>query len=289
MILLCSDLDRTLIPNGDQPESPAARPLFRQLVSSGLIRLAYVSGRDKELVHQAMKKFDLPRPDFVIGDVGTTLYRLENARWNLNSTWQDKISTDWNGYKHDDIVELLTSLVGADLELQPDAKQSTYKVSFFTDPEERGRDLTESISEILDDKGIKTNQIWSVDEAENKGLLDILPASANKISAIRFLMRQEAVSEKQMVFAGDSGNDMDALTSGLQAILVGNAAQDVRREATETVEKNKDEKKLYLARGGRYSLNGNYAAGVIEGLTHFFPELENWLREEAGRLSRSGL
>lgn len=287
MILLCSDLDRTLIPNGDQPESPAARPLLRRLVDSGLIRLAYVSGRDRELVQQAMYDFDLPRPDFVIGDVGTTLYRLENGQWDLNSLWQDEIGAEWNGYEHGDIVELLSSLDDAGLELQPGAKQSTYKVSYFTDPEENGRALADSISEILDDRGIKANLIWSIDEAENKGLLDILPASANKISAIRFLMRLEKVPEKQMVFAGDSGNDLDALTSGLQAILVGNAAQDVRREATETVKKNYDEKKLYLARGGRHMLNGNYASGVLEGLTHFFPEIDNWLREETRRLSRS--
>ena len=32
-ILLCSDLDRTLIPNGTQPESPQARPLLRSLAA----------------------------------------------------------------------------------------------------------------------------------------------------------------------------------------------------------------------------------------------------------------
>ena len=32
-ILICTDLDRTLLPNGKQPESPGARAAFTRLVS----------------------------------------------------------------------------------------------------------------------------------------------------------------------------------------------------------------------------------------------------------------
>lgn len=287
MILLCSDLDRTLIPNGDQPESPAARPLFRQLCDIGLIRLAYVSGRHKELVLQAIEDFDLPYPDYIIGDVGTTLYRSEKGEWTLDPTWHDRIGADWSGYRHGDIVELLHSIDEAKLELQPDAKQNKYKVSYFTDQGECGSEYGDLISTTLEEKGIRANLIWSIDEAEDKGLLDILPAGANKVSAIRFLMQQENFSLENTVFAGDSGNDMDALTSGLQAILVSNAAPEVRREAAETVKKKKIENKLYVAHGKYYFLNGNYAGGVLEGLSYFFPELDDWIRTELDRLPQN--
>jgi sucrose-6-phosphatase len=53
-LLICTDLDRTLIPNGEQPESPQARLLFCQLVSNSQITLAYVTGRDQVLVQEAM-------------------------------------------------------------------------------------------------------------------------------------------------------------------------------------------------------------------------------------------
>lgn len=46
-LLICTDLDRTLIPNGPQPESPKARALFRRLVSREEVTLAYVSGRHR--------------------------------------------------------------------------------------------------------------------------------------------------------------------------------------------------------------------------------------------------
>jgi predicted mannosyl-3-phosphoglycerate phosphatase (HAD superfamily) len=39
-ILICSDLDRTLIPNGFQKESAHARPVFRQLAENANIYLA---------------------------------------------------------------------------------------------------------------------------------------------------------------------------------------------------------------------------------------------------------
>ena len=40
-LLLCTDLDRTLIPNGAQPESPGARQRFAALVAHDDILLAY--------------------------------------------------------------------------------------------------------------------------------------------------------------------------------------------------------------------------------------------------------
>lgn len=282
MIALFSDLDRTLIPNGEQPESPGARPLFRKLAESGLIRLAYVSGRDKELVRQAIDEFGLPLPDLVIGDVGTTIYRLHQRSWEKDATWEEKIFSDWNGYRHSDIVDLLDSHGPNDLELQPEAKQGTCKVSYFTEPGEDGRSLSESVSKILDEKGIDSNLIWSVDEAENKGLLDILPASANKISAIRFVVQRDSIANDRVVFAGDSGNDLDSLTSGLPAVLVANAHPEVRSEALDAMRKKDAEHRLYLAQGDFHSLNGNYAAGVLEGAAHFFPEINAWLIKASG-------
>ena len=38
-LLLCTDLDRTLIPNGREPESPEARPWFRRLAAEPEVAL----------------------------------------------------------------------------------------------------------------------------------------------------------------------------------------------------------------------------------------------------------
>ena len=74
-ILICSDLDRTIIPNGYQKESAHCRPVLRRLAAHSNIHLAYVSGRNRKLILDAIEEFHLPNPDYAIGDVGTTLYR----------------------------------------------------------------------------------------------------------------------------------------------------------------------------------------------------------------------
>jgi hydroxymethylpyrimidine pyrophosphatase-like HAD family hydrolase len=72
-LLLCTDLDRTLLPNGFEPESPDSRDLFARLVAAKGITLAYVSGRDQALVDAAIADYKLPQPDFAITDVGTRI------------------------------------------------------------------------------------------------------------------------------------------------------------------------------------------------------------------------
>ena len=96
-ILICSDLDRTIIPNGYQEESAHARAVFRQLAGHSNISLAYVSGRDKKLILEAIEEFELPVLEYVIGDVGTTLYQIINGNWHLSQDWSREMSQDWKG------------------------------------------------------------------------------------------------------------------------------------------------------------------------------------------------
>ena len=90
-------------------------------------------------------------------------------------------------------------------------------------------------------------------------------------------MNEKKVEESDAVFAGDSGNDLDVLVSGLQSVLVKNAAEDVRRTACHRLAEKGFSDRLYLAKGSFKGMNGNYAAGVLEGLAHFFPEIADWI------------
>jgi hypothetical protein len=274
-IFICSDLDRTLIPNGFQQESALARPVFRRLAENAHIYLAYVSGRDKQLILDAIEEFYLPMPDYAIGDVGTTLYRVINGNWQLADDWSNEIGSDWQGYTWKELAEFLEDM--DEIRLQEPEKQSRYKLSFYTDQHVDQQRLRNDIRMALDEKGVRANIIWSVDEISDDGLLDIIPARANKLHAIKFLMQQEQFAEDRTVFAGDSGNDLDVLTSGLQAILVKNAMAEVRKQAVETLTAKHMLHRLYLPDGNFYGTNGNYAAGVLEGLVHFFPETERFI------------
>ena len=266
-ILLGCDLDRTIIPNGIQKESSLARPLLRRLARCPNIYLAYVSGRDQKLILDAIAEFHLPVPNYAIGDVGTTLYRIINGNWQLSDDWSAEIGQDWKRLDREELSWLLGDI--NEIRLQEPGKQSQYKLSYYTDQNVDYQTLAMNIRGRLAKPGVRVSIIWSVDEIDEIGLLDIIPARANKRQAIRFLMQQEQFPEERTVFAGDSGNDLDVLTSGLQSILVKNATDEVRYEAIETLSLKHMTHRLYLPKGNFYGMNGNYAAGVIEGLAHY--------------------
>ena len=277
-VLLCCDLDRTLLPNGPEPESPAARPLLRRLAQHPRLLLAYVSGRDLGLLQSAIEEYRLPLPDYAVGDVGTTIYAQAGGRWQPWSQWGEVIGADWRGNDGRSVAAALAGIDG--LRLQEAGKQNTWKVSFYAEPAQRQTLLAE-VERRLAALGVEARLIWSIDDLTHEGLLDVLPASASKLHAIEFLIAQLGLPPFQVVFAGDSGNDLPVLTSGLQAVLVRNARPEVREEALAGAFARGNGDTLYLAQGGLLGMNGNYAAGVIEGLLHFCPACREWLPREA--------
>ena len=277
-ILLATDLDRTLLPNGAQPESPLARPRFRRFVALPEVRLAYVTGRHKALVEQAMAEFDLPTPDFVIGDVGTSIYEVQGHAWRQRPDWQAAISVDWGGRSHDELAATLADITG--LRLQEAAKQGTCKLSYYAAALDDPSELIAQVRSRLDATNARCNLVWSVDETTATGLLDVLPARASKLHALEFLREHLAIPLDHTVFAGDSGNDMEVLESEVPSVLVANAQDIVRDEAIARSVQHGHGAALFLARGGLGGMNGNYSAGILEGVAHFIPETRHWLESQ---------
>jgi len=265
-LLLCTDLDRTLIPNGKAPESEGARQRFAQLVSQPNILLAYVSGRHRQLIEAAIHTYQLPVPDFAIADVGSTIYQIKQNHWQPLQAWRDAIAGDWQGMSREQL-QLMLSDIGP-LQAQEVEKQNSHKLSYSLPLEHEPQEIIHRMQARLQADGVKANIIWSIDELNKGGLLDILPAAANKLHAIRFLMQQMSFAETQTLFAGDSGNDLDVLLSTVPSVLVANADAEVRAAVTSA-----PADKLYLAHGNFLGMNGNYSAGIVEGVMHYHPEL----------------
>lgn len=270
--LLCTDLDRTLIPNGPNPEWPTAKALFRKLAAREEICLAYVTGRHRALIEDAIAEFDLPTPDFAIADVGASVYQVGTDAWQPWQQWAENIAPDWHGMQCSDLKNLLRGIT----ELQPQEreKQAPFKLSYYVALDVDSRTLIARMQERLQREGIRANLIWSIDELAHIGLLDVLPESAGKLHAIRFVMERQHFSLQNTVFAGDSGNDLDVLLSDIPAVLVANADPEIKMQ----VAKTKPEA-LYIAAGGYLGMNGNYSAGILEGVAHFWPEADAWLHE----------
>lgn len=277
-LLICTDLDRTLLPNGFEPESPGARIWFHKLAALPGITLAYVTGRDQNLAREAINEYSLPMPNFVLGDVGSSIYICKQQEWHPMPDWHAHIAQDWGGFTHSDLAALLQGF--AEIQLQEDSKQNTYKISYYASIHTNHKKLLTELQRKLEANNIKASLIWSIDEPANRGLLDILPACATKRHAIEFLMDNQGYGLNNTVFCGDSGNDLPVLASPIRSVLVHNASTDVKREGQHMVKIAGTEKSFYLARGGFKGMNGNYAAGILEGITYYYPEINELLESD---------
>lgn len=268
--LLCTDLDRTLLPNGAAPESPQARRLFRRLSERDNVQLAYVSGRDRGLVEEAIHRYQLPRPHWLLADVGTSLHRRGSGGWQRDEAWDARLDRCWQGRRAGELAAPLLEL--GELSLQEPARQGRHKLSFHHQLQADVPELRQRIEARLMEMGVAANLIFSVDETAAVGLLDVLPAMANKLRAMRFLIEGQGYDQQRILFAGDSGNDLEILVSDIPSVIVANALPQLVQEAVRLSRRAGTGDQLYVARGGFHGMNGNYAAGILEGLAHFHPD-----------------
>ena len=95
-----------------------------------------------------------------------------------------------------------------------------------------------------------------------------LPASATKQTALEYISEALGIAKSQVVFCGDSGNDVYPLTAGFRGVLVRNADEQLVAGVNQELENNPDVV-VYFAQGGCKGLNGYYTGGVIEGAYHY--------------------
>jgi hydroxymethylpyrimidine pyrophosphatase-like HAD family hydrolase len=189
-------------------------------------------------------------------------------------------ASDWAGHSHAELMELLRGL--PDLQAQEAAKQNVYKLSYYVPPAADRAALSAVIRQRLTAAGIHAALIWSTDELLDIGLLDVLPERASKLHAVEALMQMNGFDCSNTVFCGDSGNDIEVLASVIPAVLVANAPADVRQLARQLADESGHGEQLYIAQGGFAGMNGNYSAGILEGIAHYHPAAGDYvLRAEA--------
>ncbi|MBB1073839.1 HAD hydrolase family protein [Rhodoferax sp. 4810] len=268
-LLLCTDLDQTLLPNGAHPESPQAWHDFQHLLTIAPITLVFVTGRSLALVITAIEQYALPLPTYIISDVGTNLYCQHQGQWQLLSAWHHHINCHWPA--PDEIKKCLALL--PELTLQASVHQGDYKVSYLLPICANPVAYCEQIQQQLLAANMQVRLIYSADVIHQTGLLDIVPNSASKRHAIEFLQQLLGYTHHTTLFAGDSGNDLEVLASSIPAVLVANAAPQIRHIAQQHAQVAGCAAQLYCAQGGWRDYNGNYSAGILEGIAHFRPDI----------------
>jgi sucrose-6F-phosphate phosphohydrolase len=264
MKILATDLDRTLLPNGSWEPDASAIDHFNRLTDRDDLIVVYVTGRNLALTEEAVAKFGVRYPDFLCGDVGTTIRKREGDGWVPDEGWVTHVHHASPKWSADAIREAIADVEG--IREQEAEHLNPFKQSYYCD-HERQDDILSAVDERV--KGRFDEVIvYSFDSEDGKGLLDLLPASATKQTALEYVAEAHGVPKNETVFCGDSGNDIFPLTAGFAGVLVRNADEQLVTKVREAMKAN-PALQAYFAQGGFQGLNGYYTSGVIEGAFHY--------------------
>ena len=149
---------------------------------------------------------------------------------------------------------------------QEDEHQNQFKQSYYVDHEKKDAVL-QQVDGLIKGKFDEVI-VYSFDSQDGKGLLDFLPNSATKQTALEYVAAASEVAKQEVVFCGDSGNDIFPLTAGFRGVLVRNADDQLVKSVKNAMERN-PALKAYFANGNFMGLSGYYTSGVIEGAYHY--------------------
>jgi sucrose-6F-phosphate phosphohydrolase len=263
MKILATDLDRTLLPNGSWPADPGAIDMFNELTDRHNVLVVYVTGRNLALSEEAISQYGIRHPHVLIGDVGTSIRKYAPEGWEADSGWDAHVKHTSPKWDAEAVREAVSGVVG--LVEQERVHCGPFKQSYYVDHDNR-----ETILKLVDErvKG-KFDEviIYSYDSQSGDGLLDFLPQSATKQTALEYIAREYDAGKDDVVFCGDSGNDIQPLTAGFCGVMVRNADDQLVANVKAALQENPD-LKIYHANGFD-ELSGYYTSGVIEGAYHY--------------------
>jgi len=263
MKILATDLDRTLLPNGSWPADPGAIELFNELTGTHDVLVVYVTGRNLALSEEAITQYGIRHPDVLIGDVGTSIRKYTADGWQSDNGWDAHVKRSSPRWDAETVREVVAGVDG--LVEQERVHCGPFKQSYYVDHDNR-----EAILRIVDER-VKGKYdeviIYSYDSQSGDGLLDFLPQSATKQTALEYVAEEYKADKDDVVFCGDSGNDIQPLTAGFCGVMVRNADEQLVANVQAALEQKPD-LKIYHAKGDG-KLSGYYTSGVIEGAYHY--------------------
>jgi HAD superfamily hydrolase (TIGR01484 family) len=204
--VLATDLDGTFLGGADHDRRALYRWIEDRRDEVGLI---FVTGRDPEHVADLCNS-GVPWPDFVIGDVGTTIagvdagadrpiVPIEPLERHIADRWADRGPA------------VRAALDGAPgLMLQATAFR--YRVSYDYDPRAFDPATLETIAALGLDALISDDRF-----------LDVLPPGVSKGPSLLRLITHLGLAEARVLVAGDTLNDLSMFETRLNGAVVGGA------------------------------------------------------------------
>ena len=255
---LVTDLDGTYLPLPEHPENHVALRTLAEARTATGYGLVFCTGRHFESVEAVMQELSLPNPDWIICDVGTSIYHLTDDRFEPYTPYLDHLADQVGEQPRSAVETLLKPL--EHLSLQCDAHQGKYKISFECDTVHTDT-LVSKIQKKLSDQDLPYEVHGSIDPFLDCGLVDVLPKQVSKAYAVQWLATHADFNPQSVIYAGDSGNDLTALTAGFRAILVANHSKGLDQQ----VEARLGDTAEHLL----FKATKTATSGVLEGCRHF--------------------
>lgn len=230
--VLATDLDGTFLGGADRDR----RALYDWIEGSrDTIGLIFVTGRDPGFIKELCAD-GIPWPEYVVGDVGTTIAKVENCELHPIEALESEISKLWAD-SGERVRERLSDHPG--LTLQP--TDFRYRVSYDMNPDAFTRDSIGAVEEMGLDWILSANRFF-----------DVLPKGISKGPSLKRLVAHLGIAPNTVLAAGDTLNDLSMLECGLPAVAVGGSE-------TALVERVEPLRHVYIAKGIG-------AAGILEAV-----------------------
>ncbi|SDH05361.1 sucrose-phosphate synthase [Planococcus glaciei] len=233
--ILATDLDGTLV--GDPDGLQQLLEFYEEQVYD--VSLIYITGRYFDSALSLIKEENLPVPDILVTDVGSSIY-IGNS-FDKDLEWQKRIKANW---MPDEIHAIAATVPG--LTKQPMFLEN--RCSYYVADEKP----VEEFRNKLASSGIPHKLIFSGGKD-----VDIVPEESGKGRALQYLLDKYKVEDAKLLVAGDSGNDLEMLTLGFPSVIVGNAQPELLE--------SDEHPRIFRAKKG-------FAGGIHEAWTHFHSE-----------------
>ncbi|MFJ5921183.1 HAD-IIB family hydrolase [Kitasatospora sp. NPDC092948] len=199
--ILVTDLDGTLL-GGDAEDRLRLREALDRHPE---VTVVFATGRGPESVRDVLRDPLIPRPRWIIADVGATL--LDGVDFSPVEPLQGQLRAGWPGPSR---VRAALSRFPA-LRYQHGVPQDG-RCSYFLDPDL----LTDELVSAVEELGL--TWVYS-----GERYFDVLPAEASKGGALRALAEKLSWPAESILVAGDSLNDLSLFRLGAHGVVVGGA------------------------------------------------------------------
>lgn len=231
-MILATDLDGTFL-GGDDAQRLLLYDLIRR---SENLKLIFVTGRGIESVLSLFEEPELPRPDFIIADVGATI--VDGHTLESIEPIQQQIESAWPG--QDMIFDAMKEFEALKVQSVPQRRRCSFILSDSS--------ILPRVYETVDKLGC--DSIYSAGK-----YLDILGRGVNKGSTLSRLANLMGQNADEILVAGDTMNDISLYRQGFKGVVVGNAEKELVNLTREM--------------SGVFHASTEGAGGIHESLHHF--------------------